>query len=1161
MRVARARVRAEAPSFPAWSLVQTNPVTWTITSLTPVALPDGRLRARLVDSQGLTAWEEVASLPLAPEGQGTASLTLPPIPLDLGSGFFEMVFETGVESDPIGASIRSPLRRHLTSWVRIAPPVVAAGDSGEVQLWIRNAGTVLEDAELSGEIEGIGPLAPILSSVPPGAQAKLSFPFSVGASVRGGLHRGILYLPNASPVTMEFSVSVLPPKLELSVEDRTYAVGELVPVTVRNTGGSRTEASVVLQLQEIAKKEEDVVLEAGEQTTLSLGPIPTHLPSGTYTLTGGAEDVVQVVRASLRRFLRVAGTSAALSVATDRQRYAPMEDLEAFAQVTNTGTSLERGALHLEIVAPCLAAGGDEGSYHIATWDGVVWVERAVRHRRPVYETDLVDLAAFLPDVDGEYKVRIEQDGPYTAYLDYAALLSAGSFAPPTEALLNGTDDVLGPVSSAGGDSVYMPGDTLLLRFPELPNPSLIFRAREGDWDSCTQETLWQQDYALDLAPAAVLEVAETLVTPQEAGQYILRGEVRSRDGEEYARAEAVFEVVQGDFALSLRTDKRLYPDGAVVPYSGVVENLSGVALSGLELRVYHKEDKFYWRLIQREEFDLGAGEKHPYASDVEAWDEDMNLRAEIHHGGSELAASEWSFQTAEAAVEVEFLVPYPPASLALTGSRLVAVDEADLDDSTREDDGALEDPLPFPVNLAGINHVSFRQSVDGFVELVQEDQGSAFGTSATCLDGFGAATVLAPFLGDLDPSVSGFVGHKLYPAGSTDRNGRAFVTDTLVFFWDAPGKGDTRHNQMQVLISRDGLIRLDTGEVYLTSSCSRSGVTSAWGELPFDGPDPFGVRVEGGVGREPFQGLIVLTSEGGMDADLELDYGRVDGPRTTASVTLVPDEQRAISFEDSVTAPTTYTLDVTYPTGYVGSFERTVAPTEAVTVSYAGQSQYTPGPTPLPFVLSKQGGRGGPMTLTFTLTGPGGAQTQTRRFDLEPGILTNDAVLFDLPEGALTLDVTSADVPVTAVPVILQAAPRIRVALTASAGSSAGGQLPVAVDVANSGLDEFVGTVILDGSSTAVSLGPGQSGHWDLAANITTLAPGSTPFTVTLLSAAAQVVAQQTLEYRVVGPRVVLASSPDGEIYDSGTLAPVSFIPRNDGDQRALGSNARSGR
>ena len=61
-------------------------------------------------------------------------------------------------------------------------------------------------------------------------------------------------------------------------------------------------------------------------------------------------------------------------------------------------------------------------SYHVSTWDGSRWVERAEQHFGRGYTERRFDLSEFLPDPDGEYKVRIRQRGLQAAQVDRVSL-------------------------------------------------------------------------------------------------------------------------------------------------------------------------------------------------------------------------------------------------------------------------------------------------------------------------------------------------------------------------------------------------------------------------------------------------------------------------------------------------------------------------------------------------------------------------------------------------------------------------------------------------------------------------------------------------------------------------------------------------------------------
>jgi len=85
-------------------------------------------------------------------------------------------------------------------------------------------------------------------------------------------------------------------------------------------------------------------------------------------------------------------------------------------------------------VANLEAGASDEelSSYHVSTWDGSDWVERGVLHYRRFYREQQMDLSAWLPDIDGEYKLRIRQTGKEAAHVESVALLHARRRAIPS---------------------------------------------------------------------------------------------------------------------------------------------------------------------------------------------------------------------------------------------------------------------------------------------------------------------------------------------------------------------------------------------------------------------------------------------------------------------------------------------------------------------------------------------------------------------------------------------------------------------------------------------------------------------------------------------------------------------------------------------------------
>ena len=641
-------------------------------------------------------------------------------------------------------------------------------------------------------------------------------------------------------------------------------------------------------------------------------------------------------------------------------------------------------------------------------------------------------------------------------------------------------------------------------------------------------------------------------------GQYIFSGELRTRNGGVLAQASTTFAVVASSLAVSIKTDA---PSTAAGPSRspGQMRNLASVDVTDATLYVA-ATNRYSTPPVYEQSFVLpaGASQDYSFTFDPMAYSLEggtLDVRAYLYSPTSgTFAESRWSFRMGTPSVDVSFSVPDPAVRILPTSERLVAADETDLDAAVKADYGTLDGALPFPVSLGGVTYTGFSQSVDGFVELIPDGQ-FATGEQFPCLDGFQSAAVIAPFLGDLDASSTGFVGYKFYAAGSQDRAGRVFATDTLVFFWSAPAAGDTVLNRFQVLLSRDGLIRIDAGPSTLSDTCARTGLAlPGLGVFSYGGPAPFGLRAETGVGRVPFRGKIEVKNAGTYPGSVDLDYGRVGGSRTTATVTLAPGESQSLVFEDAITTATSYALVTSGD--IAGTWEQEVVPSEGLRVEYRGDPTLSPGSVTLPVRVVKTGGVAGPATVTYSLATTAGTSTITRTYDLEPGFWGEDALTFDVPEGAVTLTAAS-DVPLVMPATSLQAGPQERLAMTVTAGFTVGGRFPIGIDLVSSGLAPFRGEVQIEGGTTApvsVLLPAGQTGHHDLEVDLIGQTPGPHTYVVRLVSEAGVVLSESPIAREVRPAQMTLVSSPAGQSFDAGTLAELHFRLRNGGDQPATG-------
>ncbi|MCU7865516.1 MAG: hypothetical protein KZQ92_16240, partial [Candidatus Thiodiazotropha sp. (ex Lucinoma borealis)] len=121
-------------------------------------------------------------------------------------------------------------------------------------------------------------------------------------------------------------------------------------------------------------------------------------------------------------------------------------------------------------------------SYHISTWDGSAWIERGVLHYGLRYRKQKLSLRKYLPDPDGEYKVRIRQVGMEAAHVDYVALEAGGLVFDAVSATdTENGNDLLPQVVHADHEVQDLHESEMEVHWNDLPptNATLVLVARE----------------------------------------------------------------------------------------------------------------------------------------------------------------------------------------------------------------------------------------------------------------------------------------------------------------------------------------------------------------------------------------------------------------------------------------------------------------------------------------------------------------------------------------------------------------------------------------------------------------------------------------------------------------------------------------------------------
>lgn len=123
-------------------------------------------------------------------------------------------------------------------------------------------------------------------------------------------------------------------------------------------------------------------------------------------------------------------------------------------------------------------------SYHVSTWDGKQWVERGVLHYGMHYQEKRLDLSRFLPDSNGDYRVRIRQQGLEAAHVEQVTLVANGARVLPSSALhLGNNRDVLAKVLYPDHEVLDLFGAEMEVRWPGMAGGKieLALNAREEE--------------------------------------------------------------------------------------------------------------------------------------------------------------------------------------------------------------------------------------------------------------------------------------------------------------------------------------------------------------------------------------------------------------------------------------------------------------------------------------------------------------------------------------------------------------------------------------------------------------------------------------------------------------------------------------------------------
>jgi len=474
----------------------------------------------------------------------------------------------------------------------------------------------------------------------PGNNQLLRFAFQIPETTAAGKHDVLvtLTLPGGGSISQNINVTIPNSSLKLKYPGQIdLNAGDTVSLMAENTGGVDTDFTyrVILAGNSVVVYQTTVqdTLQAGAAKNLSF-QIPTQATEGVYLLEAEIMDTRTNEKKNLWENFSVSGIRADLSVSTDKEIYFFWENFNILGQMVNQSHGIENANLHLQIVNQCL----QQTSYHFFTRDGAAWTERGLLHYGSNYETQLIDLSEYLPDAEGEYKIRIKHAGEDSAQIDYLRLMVDGTIYAPTSAKnISENYSILAEISNADNQAANVLNDEIEVRWETVPQQAaakiLIMGAQEGPINfSCRQYTYWQTDVPVNQEANKSINFTQTVNSLNSPGQFYLKGTLFSRTGQVIAEDEYPFSLIDGSIALSFHPDKPIYRPGETVTITGKVVNVTDNALEGIRVEMMDN----YTTILFTDTFSIPARGEYLFPISTTAGAEGIHqLKGYVYQGES----------------------------------------------------------------------------------------------------------------------------------------------------------------------------------------------------------------------------------------------------------------------------------------------------------------------------------------------------------------------------------------------------------------------------------------------------------------------------------------------------------------------------------------------
>ena len=343
------------PSLPA-NLSPGVPVTVTTTNLGSGVLPAPTLQISLTNPSGVELWAVERSLPPLDPGQADVqdlTLGIPPIE---ALGDYTLAYRVVSANQSLGKG-KNTLPASLALSAVLDRGAYRIRESAALSATLQNTGRFDLNPALGISSTALGLNDTQQLSLAAGAAETRSYAFTIPETLPAGTHPiDVRYQLGSATGSRQPAVVVPPARVMPSLDQNSYAAGQVIAVALANPGGVDAPIDASLTLADrfgatIADRREVTSIPAGGNIEIDL-PIPGGAVSGDYALTLAGRDTAADQAFGLRREVTISGVNGLLTVRTDLPAYFGDQDITALATLSPNGVPIVNGSVDLKICTP-----------------------------------------------------------------------------------------------------------------------------------------------------------------------------------------------------------------------------------------------------------------------------------------------------------------------------------------------------------------------------------------------------------------------------------------------------------------------------------------------------------------------------------------------------------------------------------------------------------------------------------------------------------------------------------------------------------------------------------------------------------------------------------------------------------------------------------------